>query len=1292
MPRRLLNLVACLLIATLVHSPAWAQDDDDSVSEPAAPPPRVRVEAPPPPDPDALWAHARQVTLPAWSARTESALARVEAARGYFAGDEAIGVAFPDLAAGPHHSTAWLSAGLLAITGRETDRLRERARPVPPFGDARRAARWTSARSAALDAEDLADAQARRLLLALQAVAADHPDLAGAGYAAERARLVSRAGELEQRWDRSEEGPARDALARELATAHAEIERLDTQARAARRWAAVPGAPGPSPDGDLERLAGQEAHAAAARLERLLVVLGPTDRHRVETALVAWLQDEALPAATAALDAARAAERAAESSPLPSLWTLQRRALSATQAASRADEGLAALQGDGPLQTLRRSVLEAEQEAARHELATTSTLLARLQRLAKTSTSKVEANAAAERAESARREAERAAKEANDARGRRIAGLLEEVAVVESEAQKAWDAVNAREAVLTEDVEVWQKRLQGVEAEVEAIRDLPPGLGGQRRTRSSDAWTQLHDQLTTLRKGAISAGASWSEAETDRVDVRRGIAESQATLAEGRTFGRSLPEGDLRSNLESALEQWDKALQSRADAADHLVDIEAAHRESVLELLQDEKGLRDRLRSHVPDSVIARDREVLFQDLQLELSLVVPNLGSLAKRRLASLTSLPRLFQQLDRLWALIVGSFWLFLAVVVWFWGRARVGEAVPPVVSRLQVRRAQLFTRSFDALHEPLTRVARATVDLVAVALLLDPIRDRLPELALVLVLYRLVALYRLGDGLFRLAVAPLEDNRPALLALRGPAWTLAVRATRVLLLWLILGNFVQYICRDLLGADALGQVLGTAFSLAFLVLAIILLFQAEPPLRAAVREAPESGLQSWLANPPSNPLVTRALRGLLSLLLLVGVRLWQLLQGNVDETSALGSILNVVNRRWLATRTGGEAPVPVSPRIARRIDNQAARDEIATLYPRLDARFSEAFTGWKEDNARGLVLLVGDRGQGKQVWANRTLDRLGDDAPAILRARLSLRLVKPGHLFGYLAREWGLGNLSSADEFERAIKKRPPTVFLIEEIEFAFLRRVGGFAALRALFRVVTATSAEHFWLLTVHAPAWRLLERVGTVANPNSFRAVLEIPRLTGSELGPYLGLRTTSAGFRPDFSALSSSTPVGQPAAERERTAEAFFRLLAEASGGNPGVAVPLWTMSLCPTDDKVLTTGEFRGLDDHEVKPAELPRLLVRLPDEIASPTLPPLTDAALLTLAAVRVHGFLNVQEIVQANNMEPDLVRTTAQVLESLGLLQRVDGRYRIAMKHLPAVTRLLRRRHFVYGKDQP
>ncbi len=1283
------DLLAAWLGAVLLLVPTagLAQDDDDS----AAPAPAsaaalapVRVDPlPPPPDPAITWAHARQFTLPAWSARTEAAIARTEAARAYFSGTLALEVAWPVLARGPLHSQAWLSATLMALEGRESSRLRERSESPPDFGDPPRSDHWRAARAAALDAEDLADSQQRRLLLGLRATAIDHSDLAGAGYAAERARLGEVLAALEERWPRTDPGAARDALALDLAAVQSSILALDDQARSTRRWATVPGAAPPSPAADIEALAGDGAAAASERLLRLRPILDPPARHAVDVALVAWMQDTLWPAAEAELAAAKELEAAAPAAPQPSRWRLQADIFKQSELVAVRAATVAALgSSDDPVSVLRRRIAEAERAAAVHRLGACRVFFERSLQASPRSVSEVQADAAGERAESARREADKASRAARDVQSRKIAVVLEEVATVEAEAKTSWDALHAREAALSLEVGAWQVHLKALSDEITAIRELPPGLGGQRRSRSATVWADLHGQLTLLRRAAVSAGADSSAARAQVEDVGQAVAESRGAIVLARAFGLSLPETEGRANLIKALDQWEAALESRLDAADQATELARQHRETVLVLLRDGKLLRDRVRRDVPRAALDKDREVLFEDLSFEVRLAIPNLAVLVRDRLETLSGLPRLVRHLDQLWAILVGSFWLLLASLAWLVGRGRVGRLVALIVARLEDRGTQLFARSFESLRDPLTQVGKAGVDLIAVVLLLGPVNERAPEIALLLVLYRLVAIYRLFDGLFRLAVTAQDESRPALLSIPREAWTLAVRATRLLLLLLILGSFVQYLCRELLRADALGLVLGSVFWGAFFVLSLVLLYQAEPHLRAAVAGAPESALQSWLVTAPKNPFVSRAPRGLLSLLLMIGVRSWQILQGAVHEGSTLGSMLNVLNRRWLTQRreADGDKHSPISPAIARRIESADAREEIATLYPSLDAAFDTAVQGWRDDAARGLILLVGDRGQGKEVWAHKALDRLeGTTELPTLRARLSLRLIKPGHLFGYLAREWGLGQISSAEDFERAIKSLPPTCFLVEEIEFAFLRRVGGFAALRAFFRVVTATSSTHLWLLTVHGPAWRLLERVGTVANPNSFRAVLEIPRLGGSELGQYLGMRTAAAGFRPDFGALSSSTPAGQPAAELERTAEAFFRLLAEAAGGNPGIALPLWTASLCPGGDE--------GAQDSE----EAPRLLVRLPEFIINPDLPPLSDEALLTLAAVRVHGFLNVAEIIEATNMEPDLVGTTAQVLENLTLLERVDNRLRIGMVHLPAITRLLRRRHFIYGKDQ-
>jgi len=1216
------------------------------------------------PDPDVLWATARQEVIPAWNARAEAALAQVEVRRAFFAGEERLEVAFPDVASGALSLRTWFDARLSEQTEAESSRVRARGTPVPPLGGEDRTSAWVAARDAALDAEDLAASLERRLLLALRALVVDHPSLAGDDLRAHRADLERRVATAAAAAAALDEGEARSEALADVALLQRQVARLDALAARARRSASVPGSPSPLDPSDLSLLSGPEADFAADRLERVRPLLGVEQRRRVDRALLRWLSDVAIPARRSALDAAPPAARPPD---VVAAELVEARARLAQAERRLVEAGESPDASASP--TARRGVLEARVEL--HSL--TVRLLDRERGAAEKRVEETQAKAAAEkaaaRADEARKEAVAAARAAKDDTGRRLAEVLDRVATAEAAAEDEWAGTRSAEEAFSESEAEWDSTQRELDAEVSAILQTVAGIGSEHRQRTRDTWEALHDFLTELREAAIRTVGELDAAERSRNVSRAETLEQRAELEKVRAWVLGLPTGESKDAGQASLETWEAALSSRSEAAEKRLEAAEDQRDRTFVVMRRVKDTRERLRPEVPGGERVRTSN-LFHDIALEVRLFAPNLRALARRRLAEAASLPVLLTKADTLAAFIVSSFWLILVLVIGLVVRARLPRIVEPMVLRLNTAERQLFERDFKPLVAPVTLVAVAALDLLVLTLLLGPVRERLPELGILLVLLRIVAVFRLLDGLFRLAVAPVSQHRPALVTVRDANWPLVARAERMLILWLLLGTLVQYVVGDLIGAEALAWVIAQGFLIAFLVLSGSVLHLAEPQVRIAIdRRAPDGVLKRSLAGESRSNLVTRAPRAAIGLSYLLALRGWQLLQGNVEEGTVLGQVLNVVNRRRL-TQQAEEPPEPIPVDLASRLSKEVSGEQARALYPEVVTRLDASLASWASDGNLGLFLLVGDRGQGKHALVNDWAPKAAAARELEHRsARLGGRVVGETSIFKYLARLLALEGVEDAKTFERAVKQLPSSLFVIEELENAFLRRVGGFHGLRALFRVLTAACDKHYWVLTVHSPAWRLLERLGTVVHRNSFRDVVSLPRLGGGALETFLVERTEAQSHRADFGPLSQSAAPGQPAAEIDRTAEAYFRLLAESALGNVGVAIPLWTHSLTP-----MAEGTLR----------------VRLPEVISNPQLPPLSDVALLSLAAVRVHGGLTLPEIVEVNNLETDLVAGTVQILENHGLLVRTGSRYRIEMRWLAAITRLLRRRHFVYGKD--
>ena len=240
------------------------------------------------------------------------------------------------------------------------------------------------------------------------------------------------------------------------------------------------------------------------------------------------------------------------------------------------------------------------------------------------------------------------------------------------------------------------------------------------------------------------------------------------------------------------------------------------------------------------------------------------------------------------------------------------------------------------------------------------------------------------------------------------------------------------------------------------------------------------------------------------------------------------------------------------------------------------------------------------------------------------------------------------------------------RPASILVIEHAEDAFLRQVGGFSAMRALFEIVGRLGEKYFWLLTFHLPAWAYLSRLQRLLKVHLFHHVLEVPSMTESQLRQLVVGRTQAAGFRVDFNALVRGGALsGDVDGELERATVAFFRVLAEASLGNPAVAMRLWAESLKVTEQGVVQVRMGKALREDLAEGLGEPELFL---------------------LSAIRMQDGLSEGELASVNNMNAAAVRSSLQVLRGRGFLERGRIRLRVNLRQQARITRTLWRRNLL------
>jgi len=306
------------------------------------------------------------------------------------------------------------------------------------------------------------------------------------------------------------------------------------------------------------------------------------------------------------------------------------------------------------------------------------------------------------------------------------------------------------------------------------------------------------------------------------------------------------------------------------------------------------------------------------------------------------------------------------------------------------------------------------------------------------------------------------------------------------------------------------------------------------------------------------------------------------------------------------------------------------------------------------WEARRPAG-ALLVGERGSGKTSLLNCALARIFPDVE-VVRTQFQERI-------------W------TADQMRRFLEQaglpgERRAVVVLEELERAWLRRVGGYQALRELLGRVAATSRRLLWIVALNHTAFRLLNAVLGLEGYFSHR--INAAAVEQRYLQEAILMRHNLAGLRLHFLAPQGAGRKGAGLRRRlglELTPEQmFFEALYRESEGLFRSAFELWLKHIERSQDGVLY-----------VQPVERPDYETLLAD---------LNLHDLLTLQALLQHGSLTPEEHSQVFEWDPRASLDRLEVLEDRELIEPDPGRagFRVRPEAGRAVRLALHRRNLL------
>jgi len=861
----------------------------------------------------------------------------------------------------------------------------------------------------------------------------------------------------------------------------------------------------------------------------------------------------------------------------------------------------------------------------------------------------------------AQRAADQAKKSAQRAADGRDAALRAQVAQVRVQIAEQLGLEKDRHAVAQGQLKSLRAQLVLLEAATEEA------IGPSPKNRTY----RIHTALSSARQLIAEARAA------------RQMLRAQREEAEGRWAAADLPSDSGAESLSYALADYRLAREAAKAKL-------SSDEQQCLSVLRAAKQLREPLYRRS-----SRDVQSMVdsnQELVRELDEVSDTLRDTLRHHVRQLKEIPETLIDVGSVGGVIFGTGKLVLVLGLWLLIRSRATDWTHKILAAVDPRSRGTRTAwepsasspswmvggDVMALGVPLATVVRIAADVCVAGLLFCYLKPRVPILGLLALIWLVVGAARLVPGLLNLAIITPAEVRPALRVSTpgvrdGFQWT-----ARILVLWAGLDKSLIYVGWDVLEAPRMAEMAHQGAQVLLGLLALGALYRWAPEIRQQITShSSGTSLHRWIVTEDRSP-ITGTLRAAAGAVVLLLTGLLHLLTLIIEGRAGLGWLTAALARRQI--HTADESHRHALPAAQIQSLRTQAHEAIGT--PPSVGRIETIFADWLDDPRRGMVALVGDRGMGKSRVVGALRSSLGSEH-RVMEIAVTKRLADPVEVLTWLADQAGVVDLQlpetadlelRAEAVGAALMELPKTVFIVDDAHRLFLRAVGQFDGLRAALVAMQSSAAHHFWICGFHGPSYAFLDGVSGVSNLSVFRSCVRLDPMDPADLRAWLETAATPAETTPRYDMLLQRSAEGTNRDRmRFRAAQAYWRLMAEASQGNPSVALEYWLGALR------LPENEEKGIVDVGMFAA---------PDPAG---LDALQDAALFLLTALIVHDGATLEELHAILNLAEGEVHGTCRGLEAMGFIEDedLDETYEVTNHWLPAVERLLRRKSFLHRR---
>ncbi len=265
---------------------------------------------------------------------------------------------------------------------------------------------------------------------------------------------------------------------------------------------------------------------------------------------------------------------------------------------------------------------------------------------------------------------------------------------------------------------------------------------------------------------------------------------------------------------------------------------------------------------------------------------------------------------------------------------------------------------------------------------------------------------------------------------------------------------------------------------------------------------------------------------------------------------------------------------------------------------------AKLQKAYHNWGQGRFASTVL-VGERGGGTTTLINFFLKKLSPEEQRrydVVRVDHARQVGNEEDLLTLLNTlfQKKFATLSEAADYLCAGERKRLIVW--ENIQRFFLRKVGGFVALKSLFELISRTHQHVYWVCTCTQYAWDFLHKTAGIAD--YFEYIVPLEEVSHEQLREAILRRHRVSGYRIRYAGSA-----------RDRTRKKFVRLndeqkqayleqiyfedLKQLTAGNYSIAQLYWLRSTQQVHDDTITISSLQKIDFSFTQSIPLSQMLI---------------------------------------------------------------------------------------------